>query len=583
MMKAVLDNPYRIVGLLVGASAKEQDRQIKRLKQYIEAEQDLSHEDDYSFPYLGDLTRTSESVDNAAAKLHLDSDKLSAALFWFYSGNPITDEPALDALKDSRTLLAASIWLKKTASGEVTEKNCSAFQNLSTLLLCQSLQNNQLNETVLEQGIRMKLQFLDSDFVGKLKFKATDETFKVTRREIQLAFLNTLYQELEQENKITYIQWIDILSKQKFSAKEFYLNNFIQRPIEQIEKTIESVETERKANKSNTNKIGNELYLSVENELKQVQSVLGTNHIKYTSVADKVAEEMLLCGMDYFSLYRDTETDPSDISMDLFTKANNIAIGSVAKQKCQENIESLQKWIDDKLERDKKKKIEDDLQYIVEKIKYYQNLPDTINNAKDLMVGCKLKLQNIENVLGDSDDFYLEISSAIVSNVQKILVNVVNNAQDNINNYVSIENLKTTIKEALSLSKTLGDFNMTNELRSRYNNNQSILQSIANQLGVGFSPNTSLPTYTKENKYKSEGSKKPCYIATMAYGDFDHPQVLVLRQFRDNTLDKSALGKWFIKVYYHNSPKLVEKLKDKKTANNIIRCLLDQLIKILKR
>jgi hypothetical protein len=36
-MKTILNNPYRIVGLLVGATAKEQTKQISRLKKYIEA------------------------------------------------------------------------------------------------------------------------------------------------------------------------------------------------------------------------------------------------------------------------------------------------------------------------------------------------------------------------------------------------------------------------------------------------------------------------------------------------------------------------------------------------------------------
>jgi len=49
-MKAVLNNPYRTVGLFVGATAREQERQIKRLKQFIAAQQDP--QDDYSFPTL---------------------------------------------------------------------------------------------------------------------------------------------------------------------------------------------------------------------------------------------------------------------------------------------------------------------------------------------------------------------------------------------------------------------------------------------------------------------------------------------------------------------------------------------------
>ena len=82
----------------------------------------------------------------------------------------------------------------------------------------------------------------------------------------------------------------------------------------------------------------------------------------------------------------------------------------------------------------------------------------------------------------------------------------------------------------------------------------------------------------KEVKSQNGG----CYIATMAYGDYDHPQVMILRQFRDEVLDKSVFGKWFIKTYYHYSPKLVERLKNHRNVNIIIRKVLNQCIKLIK-
>lgn len=73
-----------------------------------------------------------------------------------------------------------------------------------------------------------------------------------------------------------------------------------------------------------------------------------------------------------------------------------------------------------------------------------------------------------------------------------------------------------------------------------------------------------------------------CYIATMAYGDYEHPQVVILRNFRDETLAKSLLGRWFVKIYYHYSPILVEKLKDYHWINISIRTFLNLLIKFIK-
>jgi hypothetical protein len=69
-----------------------------------------------------------------------------------------------------------------------------------------------------------------------------------------------------------------------------------------------------------------------------------------------------------------------------------------------------------------------------------------------------------------------------------------------------------------------------------------------------------------------------CYIATMAYGSYEHPQVLILRKFRDDVLHSSFIGKLFVKVYYSVSPKFVIVLKDQITINRIIRKILDKLI-----
>ncbi|MFG6686241.1 CFI-box-CTERM domain-containing protein [Mariniflexile sp. HNIBRBA6329] len=74
--------------------------------------------------------------------------------------------------------------------------------------------------------------------------------------------------------------------------------------------------------------------------------------------------------------------------------------------------------------------------------------------------------------------------------------------------------------------------------------------------------------------------KKGCYIATMAYGNYNHPQVVELRNFRDNILSKTVFGRIFIKFYYKHSPYLVERLKNKQNVNSIIRKVLDSFIRI---
>ena len=86
-------------------------------------------------------------------------------------------------------------------------------------------------------------------------------------------------------------------------------------------------------------------------------------------------------------------------------------------------------------------------------------------------------------------------------------------------------------------------------------------------------------------KHKQEAEKRineGCYIATMCYGDYDHPQVLVLRDFRDSVLQQHGWGRAFVRFYYKHSPNWVEHLKDKLFINKVIRKLLDKFIILYK-
>jgi DNA polymerase-3 subunit epsilon len=80
---------------------------------------------------------------------------------------------------------------------------------------------------------------------------------------------------------------------------------------------------------------------------------------------------------------------------------------------------------------------------------------------------------------------------------------------------------------------------------------------------------------------KGAASNKGCYIATMAYGDYNHPQVLILRNFRDEHLLNSKIGSMFVDFYYWLSPKIVTICKSNIVVKNTSKRLLDFLIKYL--
>jgi len=56
----------------------------------------------------------------------------------------------------------------------------------------------------------------------------------------------------------------------------------------------------------------------------------------------------------------------------------------------------------------------------------------------------------------------------------------------------------------------------------------------------------------KRSKGKATGGY--CFVATAAYGSYDHPHVRVLREFRDQVLLRSGWGRTFVQSYYLLSP-----------------------------
>jgi hypothetical protein len=65
-----------------------------------------------------------------------------------------------------------------------------------------------------------------------------------------------------------------------------------------------------------------------------------------------------------------------------------------------------------------------------------------------------------------------------------------------------------------------------------------------------------------------------CFVATAAFGDFNAPEVVFLRTFRDQWLSRSALGRGFIRGYYAVSPPLAEVIAKSESLRGFARSFI---------
>jgi hypothetical protein len=473
-MQTIINNPYRITGVLVGTTAKEQSRQIKHLKQYLEVEQEPPA--DFSFPVFGPLFRTVDSVTEAASKLNLDSDKMNAALFWFYKGNEIIDEAAFEALKDGDTKQAVQIWEKliidvkedgKRYWKEVTNKNHSAFHNWFVI---EFLKKNY-------RSITANLKFLESDYYLELKKRATDETFKITKKDLQLNFLNIIADEIEKKNiNLSWNELINHIKNENFAAKQDFLKVIAQKFTTGISAQIETARKQRSANNANAAKAGDNLYNQTKNDIEELKSIVGVESLSYSSIVDKLANEILQCGIDYFNHYKDSNTDHGMTLMNLFQTAKSLAMGNITKQRCDENIEGLEEW-------QQHTKIKPYIDNLLQTMQSFEIKSKTVFNAQKLINQTRQDLINIKAILGGTDNIYIGVSTQIAIQAQQYVIEEVNNSQESIR-FNDLSPLKNMLKEAWKVTQQIETLDMESTYWIHHKKNKDALKNICNQLSV---------------------------------------------------------------------------------------------------
>lgn len=579
-MNAVKNNPYRTLGLLGNSTEKELQKQIAIIKRFAEVGKTKTF--DYDFPFFGEVVRSTEKVLKAASKIEQAKNKVHYALFWFLNSGHI-DEAALNNLKEGHIEKAIEIWEKTLKNSTVTAKNFAAISNLSTLQLGIATNNGSFDLEKFSASIDLKGKLLLAEVFNNFVSTVIGEGISINRDIILKEFADEILQivkpYLNKPNGIKSSQLISAFNSFPNEIKQYVSGKFTDRPLNNIENQIELTQQKRYDNPNDADEYGEELYNNTKEDLVFLKNVWGSNNVQYQMIANKLANEILQCAIDFFIEYRDSdEYDPGEAAMKVMKMAKAINPTGQTKSRLDENIENLQEWINDSAEREKLKNIKEDLEIVVSNLQRFQNLSDTISNAKDLVVTCKPKLNNIKAALGSTDNLYLKLSSAVVNNALNVLISEVNNEQNALQwDRTKIITLPRTINSAMEVMNMMSTMDMEYELKRRFNQNKSTLSGIQTQLNQIISLADSY-----SSSRSSSSSSGGCYIATMAYGSYEHPQVLELRKFRDNTLSKSSFGRCFIKTYYKYSPKLVEHLKDKPLVNQSIKSVLNTLIRIIK-
>ena len=554
--KLISHNPYRILGVYSNSPKKDVLSNLNKMKAFLKVGKEVSFPLDL-LNYFPSLKRDEVIVSEAQSSIELPIDQLKHSLFWFMKITPV-DEIAFNHLFDGNIQQAKEIWHKK-----------ECVSSLLNLMTCAAMEQDYT-------AFALSADCLFQNYASEL-CSSINETIKLSSNQLTDLLVNLLKDDGEVD--------LGVLAKVSGTSsvwQKSFATSTIKPLIDEITLAINEATNIKGASANYT--AGIKLMNSTKGSLSRLRELLTSDDMQYQMIADKLAQTILQCGINYFNDSNDD--DAPQKAMTLQKYAFSIAVGQLAKDRCKENVEILQKIGPEYAIRKEMdslgKKIKsfntrrtvygaDSILARMDTLRDNYN-SEKISSASTFVLNCKPDLNSIKQKLGQENELYLKISSAVASAAINAIVEAVNAEQQKVSIHGPYAGMLISrlISLATSCMCIIGSLDMDDKCRNYYQSNYTTLSSINSKLNPKPKPTTTTST-------------GGCYIATMAYGDYDHPQVLVLRQFRDSYLSQRNWGKKFISFYYANSPRWVETLKDHKRINSLIRKLLDSFVYFWKK
>ena len=481
-MNILQSNPYRLLGVYSNSPTKERLANHNRMKAFLKVGKPVSFPLDLS-NYLSPINRTEASVADAEAKLTLPKDQILYAQFWFLKTTPL-DDVAFNHLIAGEIDKAEKIWQKRDCASSLQNRIVCALicRNYSCAITCAE---------VLYENTQYINQFV-SAIIG------TEGNIEVSN--LVFSFLDVLCEEVGINKLLPFI------------TKNAWKSHIGEKAVKPLVDSIqEAVEIAKKSKGKGSNarlNAGEELRKNTRNALSQLNKILSLTDLQYQMIADKLGLEILQCGIDYFN--DSEEPDAAHKAMNLQKYAKSIVVGQMAKDRCKENVDILQRIIDNLPPSEVF--MED--RAIHEELRKYCLLPDKICHAVTLLNNTKPHIQSIKRKLGISNSYYLKISTQVVGNALSNIIAEVNEAQSifsadkddpnaTLAAILGMTHVKSVLEEAWKATKIMDGFDMESEYKNgRYNENRSILKGLCDQLGVSTSAYTSSSSSSRPTQRK---------------------------------------------------------------------------------
>lgn len=396
MINAIINNPYRILGIFSNSPKKDLVANKGKIQAFLRVNKAMPFKLDLQ-GVLPPVERTQAAVDNADSELTLVSGQVKHAQFWFINKTPI-DNIAFNHLYEGNIDTAMDFWRKS-----------SNLYSLQNLFVCYLIKGD-AKTAISNCAIPLYEQYSD-EFVSVI-----DEKASFSSEELIQNIISTLV-----DSKVNLLQFADGLQNAKW--KEFIQASKVEPLITNLNSQI--ADARKTKDKSGDERLtaGMKLKISSKPILDTLRGIISSSDTRYQIIADKVAQEVLQCSIDY---YNDTkEVNSPAKALPLCEYALSIAIGNAAKQRCEENYSVIK----EAYENMPPEEVAKEALEISNLFAWYRKQRNTSKMGLELLKKAQKPLVAIKETLGNKHSYYLETSSVLASAALGYVIDEVNDAQ----------------------------------------------------------------------------------------------------------------------------------------------------------
>lgn len=395
MNNLITHNPYRILGVYANSPKKDVLSNLNKMKAFLKVGKDVSFPLDLP-KYIPPVERDEAIVSAAQSSIELPIDQLKHSLFWFMKETPL-DDIAFNHLFSGNIQQAKDIWQKK-----------ECVSSLLNLIACAAIEEDY---TALALSADSLFQNHASEFCASI-----NETIKLSSEEITDLLVNILNEAGDLDmSALANVPGTSSVWQKAFAAST------VKPLIDEVNAAINAAKNVKGSSANYS--AGVKLMNSTKGILTQLRGLLRTSDMQYQMIADKLAQTILQCGINY---YNDSEElEAAHKAMPLQEYALSIAVGQIAKERCLENYDILKKTISNL----PPKEILSEVAEITKELNAYCKLPDKISHAITLLKKTKAYFDRIKLRVGAHNQYYLKLSTQVVDNALHNVIEEVNAAQ----------------------------------------------------------------------------------------------------------------------------------------------------------